>query len=97
MIVIPSDPRRIVGQNVRARRHALGLTQVELGDRTQIQQGHVSAIERGQSAPSLELLLALASALEVPPGALVSAGDLGVRSREVRTGLCALSNAVASG
>lgn len=48
---------------VRNKRVEAGLSQTELAERANITQPHVSAIERGASSPSVEVLHALAAAL----------------------------------
>jgi HTH-type transcriptional regulator/antitoxin HipB len=59
-----SQPARPLGQYVRARRRALGLSQSELGARCRVSQKTISLIESGETQqPRLELLDALASAL----------------------------------
>jgi transcriptional regulator with XRE-family HTH domain len=63
---------RRVGARIRALRLEKGLTQEELGDG--LSRAHVSAIELGQAAPSLETLQRFARRLRVeirellPPG-----------------------------
>ena len=50
--------------NLRRARQVKGWTQAELARRAQVQQGYLSALERGQKTnPSMALLERLASAL----------------------------------
>ena len=60
---------RTLGQAIRERRRARGLTQSELGD--PFTKGFVSGVERGKSLPSLRALKFLADRLEVPLGELL--------------------------
>lgn len=54
-----------LGNFIRHRRHTLGLTQTQLGDRVGIRQGRVSILEGGTyGAPSLKSLARLGCALE---------------------------------
>lgn len=58
--------RQLVGEVLRARRLALGLTLRDVSARARVSLGYISEVERGQKEPSSELLAALAAALEVP-------------------------------
>ena len=54
-----------VGERIRARREELGLTQAQLADELGVTHQHVSGIESGISAPSLDLLVRIARRLGV--------------------------------
>ncbi len=58
--------RQFVGEVLRARRVAEGLTLRDVSARARVSLGYISEVERGQKEPSSELLAALAAALEVP-------------------------------
>lgn len=58
--------RQFVGEVLRARRLAAGLTLRDVSARARVSLGYISEIERGQKEPSSELLAALAGALDVP-------------------------------
>lgn len=58
--------RQFVGEVLRARRIAEGLTLRDVSARARVSLGYISEVERGQKEPSSELLAALAGALEVP-------------------------------
>ncbi len=58
--------RQLVGEVLRARRLAQGLTLRDVSARARVSLGYISEIERGQKEPSSELLAALAAALEMP-------------------------------
>lgn len=58
--------RQFVGEVLRARRVALGLTLRDVSARARVSLGYISEVERGQKEPSSELLAALAAALEAP-------------------------------
>lgn len=60
-----------IGRRVRLFRDALGLTQLQLAMRSGISLDYVSAIERGQRVPSVQVLEHLADTLGVPPSILV--------------------------
>ena len=60
-----------LGRAIRTRRHALGLTQSELG--RPMTKGFVSEVERGRSLPSLPALSFLADRLQVSVSALLDA------------------------
>lgn len=56
-----------IGQRLRARREAQGLTQAELAERVGITDNYLSAVERGVKLPTLPTLDALATALDTQP------------------------------
>ena len=58
------------GKNLRAARKKLGLTQEEVAQRSGVEQGEVSRIERGIRDPQISTAEKLAAAVEVPPGRL---------------------------
>ena len=50
-----------------------GMSQGELARRAEVSRPFISFVENGQRAPSLPMLYTIASALEIPPGALLIA------------------------
>lgn len=62
---------RELGERVRARRKALGLTQEQLGEVCGLHRTYVGQVERGDVNVSLKNLLALAGGLGVDLGELV--------------------------
>lgn len=58
--------RQFVGEVLRARRIAQGLTLRDVSAKARVSLGYISEIERGHKEPSSELLAALAGALDVP-------------------------------
>ncbi|MED7927475.1 helix-turn-helix transcriptional regulator [Nonomuraea sp. LP-02] len=54
-----------LGEAVRLRREELGLTQVELAERTGLKQPAVARFEAGGTMPTIPLLERLAEALEM--------------------------------
>lgn len=63
--------RRIVGQNIKARRKAAGLTQAGLAVAVGITQGAVAHYEIGRSYPNADLMAMIADALQCPPDTLL--------------------------
>lgn len=63
-----------IGSAVRARREAAGLSMRALAGRVGVSQPFLSQLERGTVAASIATLHRLATALAVPPGALLSPG-----------------------
>ncbi len=53
-----------LGQNIKARRKALGLTQQELAEKTDMSLNFIGKIEVAFSKPSLDKLILLAEALD---------------------------------
>jgi len=58
--------RQLMGEVLRTRRLAQGLTLRDLSSKALVSLSYISEIERGQKEPSSELLAALADALEIP-------------------------------
>ena len=71
------DPRsaqhRALGQLIRARREALGISQEDLASAASLDRSHMGAIERGEGNPAYATLLAIADALHVTLSQLQSA------------------------
>lgn len=57
-----------LGRQLREAREAAGLTQAELAERTAIPQSHLSKIEHGKHAVTIDVLCRLADALEADWG-----------------------------
>lgn len=64
--------RQSVGEVLRARRAAAGLTLRDVSSRAQVSLGYISEVERGQKEASSELLSSLAQALNVHQYELLS-------------------------
>lgn len=60
-----------LGKNLRAARKKLDLSQIEVAQRSGVEQGEVSRIERGIRDPQVSTLEKLAAAVEIPPGRLL--------------------------
>lgn len=65
------DPRVVLGRLVHRHRLALGISQEEFADRTELDRTYVSGIERGVRNPTLLVLWRLAQALQVKPHQLI--------------------------
>ena len=63
--------RRVYGENVKARRLELGLTQQELADRVKISQPYVAKIEAGLVWPYAKTFSRIADTLNTQPSALL--------------------------
>ncbi len=61
-----SHRRPDVGGEVHRWRQTRGLTLAQVGDRSGLNVGYLSQIENGKAVPSLDALVAIAGALEVP-------------------------------
>jgi len=66
MTTVTSTMRQLIGEVLRARRLAQGLTLRDVSEKARVSLGYISEVERGQKEPSSELLAALAAALDVP-------------------------------
>jgi transcriptional regulator with XRE-family HTH domain len=73
---VSDDPWRaqleVLGALLRAQRVAADLSLRELSDRTKVSNAYLSQLERGLHEPSLGVLRAIASALGVPLGSLLT-------------------------
>jgi transcriptional regulator with XRE-family HTH domain len=77
-----SDATRLLGERVRARRAALGLSQEALADRCGVHWTFLGQVERGQRNLSLHNLLKLADGLGVDPADLLKGLEAPDRSRQ---------------
>jgi transcriptional regulator with XRE-family HTH domain len=66
-----SPATRVLGERVRARREALGLSQEALAHKSAIHWTFLGQVERGQRNLSLHNLLKIAAGLGVDPSELV--------------------------
>ena len=62
----------VLGALLRAQRRAAELSLRELSERTNVSNAYLSQLERGLHEPSLGVLTAIASALGVPLGSLLT-------------------------
>jgi transcriptional regulator with XRE-family HTH domain len=60
-----SAQHRALGQLIRVRRDALGISQEDLAHEAGMDRSHLGAIERGEGNPAYGSLLAIAEALGV--------------------------------
>jgi XRE family aerobic/anaerobic benzoate catabolism transcriptional regulator len=72
-----NDRARQVGERLRARRRALGLTIKELAARGGLSERYVVLAEKGEANLTLDMLARLGAALDLPVTALVSEGPRG--------------------
>ena len=65
--------KKLVGVGVALRefRHQRGLSQDELADRMDLSTPYISMLESGKRYPSIEMLIRIAVALDVRPGAIL--------------------------
>lgn len=71
---VPShSPQRTFGQRIRDLRQAAGLTQEDLAARCGLFRTYMSRIETGKANPTLTMIHALATSLEVSVAALFDA------------------------
>ncbi len=73
---MPDGARVAVGNRIRARREELGLSQAALADRLSRTQTAISYWEAGRRSPDVEDLVALADALDLEPGDLLTAAPV---------------------
>ena len=63
-------PQERFAWNLRRRRTAVGISQEELGERTELHRTEISLLERAGREPRLATLLKLAGALSTTPNTL---------------------------
>lgn len=73
--------REQIAAAIRAARRAKGLTQEALAERINRTSASLSNLERAQALPSLDTLMLIAAALDVPLGTLVEGSSKGRKSR----------------
>ena len=66
----------VLGALLRAQRRAAELSLRDLSERTKVSNAYLSQLERGLHEPSLSVLTAIASALGVPLGSLLTRAGL---------------------
>lgn len=62
----------LLGRNVRAHRHRLGMSQEELAHQADMKRSYLSDLERGTRNPSVRAVAKLAKALGVSPSELLA-------------------------
>jgi transcriptional regulator with XRE-family HTH domain len=72
---MPNEIVKVVGTNLRRLRTDQGLSLSDLARTSGVAKATLSALEGGRGNPTLETLSALAAALEVPMGDLITAAD----------------------
>lgn len=65
-----------LGQAIRARRKALGLTQEALADAAGVDRAHMGKIERGERNVTLLNISRIAGALQLRPSEMLAASGL---------------------
>lgn len=65
--MLKKSQRKIIGEAVFKLRNQIGLSQESLAERADIHPNYVGRIERGECAPTVEILLKIAKALKVRP------------------------------
>ena len=74
-------PTVIFGEVLQELRLGQALTQDKLAEAADTERSHISAIERGEKAPSLATILILAGALRVPAALLMGMVEERVKAR----------------
>lgn len=72
-----------IGARVRHHRMRNGMSQEELAEKIDSSRVHISNIERGEYAPSLETIISIANALNATADDLLSGSLLVENSREI--------------
>lgn len=64
------DVAKSFGRAVKARRAEVGMTQEDLADKAEVARSFVSAMERGEKAPTIRTVWRLGAALNCKPSDL---------------------------
>ena len=74
-----NEPRRLLGKLISRHRIAKALSQEQLAELAGIHRTYISQIERGLKSPTLEVLIRIATALDLRTSRLLSEleGQLG--------------------
>ena len=64
------DVRQIIGENIRRKRIALGLSQERLAAQIGVEQSYLSGVEYGRRNPTAVTIWHISLALNVKPGSL---------------------------
>lgn len=67
--------RRVLADNLKARRKELGMTQQAVADALEVTQPYVAALESAKVSPRVEQLAKLSEALKTTPAALLTEGN----------------------
>lgn len=67
--------QRNLGNIIRAERTALGLNQEQLAERCQFHRTYIGAVERGERNLSIQNLVRIAAALNMPLWKLIQAAE----------------------
>jgi Predicted transcriptional regulators len=73
-----------IGFVLREIRNEKGLSQEEVGERIQADRAYIAYLETGRRYPSVDMLIALAKALEVTPGSLLDRVSAHIDSGKAR-------------
>ena len=73
---------QVFGEQIRNRRRALNLTQLELAERIKLTRGSVANIEAGRQSVLLHQFLDIATALKVSPAQLLPVAERAAQKRE---------------
>ena len=66
------NPKQLFGEQLRAARLAIGISQEELGHRAGLDRTYISSCERGKRNISLEAIVRLSKALNLSPSQLLN-------------------------
>ena len=69
--MVSHEPVPQVAANLRARREAAGISQVELARRSGVDLSHINKIENARRDPTTSMLLRLARAIGTTPAELL--------------------------
>lgn len=84
--ISPAQDNPSLGERLRDRRKALGMTQQQVADAASLTVGFISQVERGLSTPSLASLYNLAGALQASVDTFVSRAPGGGNSLVTHSG-----------
>ncbi|MBZ9633145.1 helix-turn-helix domain-containing protein [Clostridium sp. FP1] len=60
-----AEQKKIIGDIISKHRNEIGLTQLQLADKSNLSRSYVSDIEAGRYAPSVKSLVSIANVLSI--------------------------------
>ncbi len=75
-----------LGEHIRQMREERGLSQQELAERAMVTRPYISNLERGQSSPTVDLIVRFAKAMDCKPSDLLSSYEPGTTEAHAEPG-----------
>ena len=77
----PEQLRKVIADNVRSRRNALGISLEKLGASADVTHARISQLEHARGSVRCDLLAKLAEALDTEPSVLLTPGAFAIKKK----------------